>query len=903
MTRNLTARTRRRGTILPLVVLTLVAMCGFVALGVDIGLIAVAKTQCQNAADAAAMAGSRSLDGTPTQNIGAVGTSNSAFNNAVVIAQGNPVLQTTLAYQDFSNTTLPPAGTGIVQVEFGSWHYDATSQLFTAVFPPPTGDNYNMCGVTVTFSVQTTFAAAFQAIDPSFNTVFTVTTTAQAAHRPRDISMVLDYSGSMNNESDLWNNESYLDNGKTNTTLGYTWPQPSDPDWTSNNMDTVYPLFGHYTGSSSTALSNNGNDYSDYTKNPNLLSPAASPSSPLYWNQAATSSSLIGKSNVTQSVLGIPAMVNDYFSNNRGATAVLAFSSASASYATTPNGDNYLPKSGTSTTPPTYATDVADIFGSTATNTTWETSGYKSRTKVNFNGFTQGPAYYGKTFFIWPPDPTNDWRKKFFFKSDAVTPLNDNTQYFQNSYPGYKDPAGNYVINYKAILNWIQNTGPNPFPSQLRGGEMIMYGSIPNDVPAAAYDHTQPNYNITNNDQRFWKEYIDWTLGVWRDPTGTVQHTQQPSCSIGPDFMFGTVQISAPPSTGTPPPYMNYSDNPWRPRHRMWFGPMTMVQFMMDCGYMHAATHDISMFPLKQGISVALTDIQNNHPNDLVSMVLFNRPLFNNDPKGCNGFSNPLFNLTNNYTAMLGTLWVPPGGATADVPIWDSNQNLTIVPRAFADFTANTTTIHGMMLTYNQFSGNTTVSTAGVGGLGRKGAARTVIFETDGMANENSIPQGGFVQVATPQSSIGAYNSYYAILPGDVVDGGGYNATQLLQVVQTICNLDSGAAYVTPYPNYPTGFSPPTNQGYPGYSTPNKPAQIYCIAFGAIFETPSSSLTSSVALLQQVAAIGNTTFPASSTDPTYGYLWCIGSLSQRQQKLEQACLNILDSSVPVSLIQ
>ena len=63
---------------------------------------------------------------------------------------------------------------------------------------------------------------------------------------------------------------------------------------------------------------------------------------------------------------------------------------------------------------------------------------------------------------------------------------------------------------------------------------------------------------------------------------------------------------------------MNYLDNPWRPRHRLWFGPGTMIQFMMDCGYLPGTTHDISMFPMKQGVGGALTDIQNNHPNDLV---------------------------------------------------------------------------------------------------------------------------------------------------------------------------------------------------------------------------------------------------------------------------------------------
>ena len=51
------ARTRRRGTILPIVALALVGLCGFVALAIDVGMVLVARTQVQNAADAAAMAG------------------------------------------------------------------------------------------------------------------------------------------------------------------------------------------------------------------------------------------------------------------------------------------------------------------------------------------------------------------------------------------------------------------------------------------------------------------------------------------------------------------------------------------------------------------------------------------------------------------------------------------------------------------------------------------------------------------------------------------------------------------------------------------------------------------------------------------------------------------------------
>ncbi len=68
----------------------------------------------------------------------------------------------------------------------------------------------------------------------------------------------------------------------------------------------------------------------------------------------------------------------------------------------------------------TYATDVKDVVGSSSRNAAWELDGYSnytngslssaasgqsSYTNAPFYGYTQGPGYYGKTFFIWPPDP------------------------------------------------------------------------------------------------------------------------------------------------------------------------------------------------------------------------------------------------------------------------------------------------------------------------------------------------------------------------------------------------------------------------------------------------------------------------------------------------------------------
>ena len=967
-----TRRARRRGSVLPLVVLTLVSMCGFVALAIDLGLIAVAKAQCQNAADAGAMAGARSLSGAAgvgnlAQNRGDVNTNGTSMWYALTTTQANKVL----------TSTLPAAN---ITLTYGAWHYDTSSKLFVPQFPPVSPDNYNLVQVDVSYAVQTNFAGVFKYLNPSFNSLVTVQAESQAAHRPRDTCIVLEYSGSMNNESDLWNCEGYLDNGSIATTLnGYKFPSDGNPAWTSNNTDTAYPLFGAYAGTSSTAQSTKGNDYSDYLSNPNLLCPAAVSGNTLYNNN------MIGKANTMHDLTaaqGIPAMAAaDFYQNARGSSATAAFTSAGNGDATGwVAGDKCLflntnasPANGRNYTAGTiYAMNVNDIInGGSSSNTNkwsknWEQQGYSyvygqlgysSPNPTAFQGYTEGPGYWGKTFFIWPPDPSpastaadpthmealsaisgakvpggaaangaNDWRQNFFYNSTGSAPLTDNTKLFQdgsgnnnNNGIGYNDPAGNYVINYKAILYWIKNLGSNPFPSVLRSGNVQIYGSIPDDVggspvgPTGPYDHTQANSNISDPDKRFWKEYIDWVLGVWRDPTGSIQHTFTSTCSVGPDFRYdstgtvttpGTVILNGLPAVqGTAPnqhqPYMNYLDNPWRPRHRMWFGPGTMIQFMMDCGYLPGTTHDVSMYPMKQGVGGALTDIQNNHPNDLVAMLLFSRPVYNNDPAGIGRFNVPQFNLTNDYASMLTSLWVPPGSGAlgSDVKLF-GDSNAVLIPAAHADFDANTASSFGFMQAYNQYSGAAALvnqtgmggsGTVTLGGLGRKGATKLVIYETDGMANEDSTPSSG-------PTNGGSYNSYYNIRPSDTVNGNGYSETNLLKVVEAICNRDDGTAV-----SVPTGY--PTPPGLPGYATVNRPVTVQCIAFGAIFENSSSTQTSSVALLQKISTIGGTTFPNSSTDATNGFKWCTGTLSQRQSKLQQAFLNFLDTDVPVSLIE
>jgi Flp pilus assembly protein TadG len=798
----------RRGIILPLFALLLVAICGFVAFAVDLGLIAMARTQCQNAADSAALAGARSINGTSTANLTA------ATANAQTAAEANSVISQAVQVSQ-------------VTIENGTYHYNPSTMTFAPAFPPVSPDNYNLTQATVTASIKNQFSRVFGL------SLSNISTVAIAAHRPRDIAIVLDYSGSMNNESDLWNCESYL----------------GSLEGTANNTDPVFPQFGPYNTTFS----------------------------PLCALQCTSTSPLVGLCNVTTSVAGVPAMVDDYYQNARGASAVAAFSSAPSTITNTVNGgDQYLLKK-SSTNP---ALTWKDITGSSSTGF----NGYAASQGGTFYGYIQGPGYWGKTFFIWPPDPINDWRKLYFQLSVGGAGVNDDRLLFDST-GVLQNPSGNYVINYKAILAWIAKS-PCPFPTLLRAGNVQFYGSIPTDVPTSAYTWSNANDQITNNDQRFWKEYIDYTLGVWQDPFGNIQTPGNPSCSIGTDFTAGSstsgtgISITGPDATDPNGRlYINATDNPKRPRHRFWFGPATLIQFLSDTGRLPGTSHDVSMIPAKLGISGALTDIQNNHPDDLVSLLLFSRPSYSGEPAEVGDFSVPVYSLGNNYSAMINALWYPPGYTSADCTPWSSNGQL--VPRAHGDYDSNTATSYGFMLAYNQFSSNSSLqsSAGGSGGFGRVGAQKIIVLETDGMANQAS---------GVSTSNGGAYQSYYMIRPGDTVTASSTDpGTDAVNVATTICSLNTNTS------------------GLPGYATTRTPVEISCIAFGAIFEPTASGseASSAVSLLQQLSTIGGTVFPSSSSDPTNGYKWCIGTLAQRQSELQQAFINILDDSVAVVLVQ
>jgi Flp pilus assembly protein TadG len=158
----------RRGTVIVLLAVMLVAVLAFVAFGVDVGYMYSVKTELQRAADAAALAGANGL---------VQGTAE-AEDAARDIVDLNKVGAHTLSDSD-------------VGVEVGVWNKNTLT--FTAG-----GESPNAVRVTLTNNDQPLF---FGKVLNKHD--FDLQTSAVATYQPRDIQVVLDFSASMSDDSEL----------------------------------------------------------------------------------------------------------------------------------------------------------------------------------------------------------------------------------------------------------------------------------------------------------------------------------------------------------------------------------------------------------------------------------------------------------------------------------------------------------------------------------------------------------------------------------------------------------------------------------------------------------------------------------------------------------------------------
>jgi hypothetical protein len=202
---------QRKGAIVVLSAVLMVVLLGMVAFSLDIGYIAVVRTQLQAAADSAALAACSTL-------------------STATSADHSPVVSKAQEFAGYHVIGGVPLSLQESDVEFGTWN--ATSLTFT-----PSNDLSNAVRITARCNDSTGGNGFF------FGRVFGATsfsTTAQsvATGNPRDICFVFDLSGSMNDDSE----PCWATHELTNelTPLGY-------PSTASSMMQDLYTDFNFGT--------------------------------------------------------------------------------------------------------------------------------------------------------------------------------------------------------------------------------------------------------------------------------------------------------------------------------------------------------------------------------------------------------------------------------------------------------------------------------------------------------------------------------------------------------------------------------------------------------------------------------------------------------------------------------
>ena len=389
----------------------------------------------------------------------------------------------------------------------------------------------------------------------------------------------------------------------------------------------------------------------------------------------------------------------------------------------------------------------------------------------------------------------------------------------------------------------------------MRGGRLLYYSAIPTTIPASG----------GTQDQQFWRGYIDYVIGS--ASTSTQQQSLYGTSSSG----WGTVKItpkSSLSSTQGTMPYMQYNDNPIRPRLHLWFGPLTMVDFLSRYtdNWLPGTSHESQCWQLKAGVNSALGDIEKNHPNDWVMTTYFST---------LSAYSSARVSLGRNYTQMQNALFYPNSllsqlsDTTAEIRPYQANDALTWNnPGDVPVGNGGTAPEMSFKITYNELGSST-------GYNGRRGASKLVIFETDGVPNATAA--GNYTYVAP-------YKSYYTVTGATTSYGNNSPSviTPALSVIQTLCNLD-------------------TNPTAPGYSTPRSPVRVHAIGFGDLFQYTSQTQTDALAFLLQVQQAGNTSAATDTSIESYKII--TGPYATRIANLQQAFQRIMQSGVQVSLIQ
>jgi hypothetical protein len=311
-------------------------------------------------------------------------------------------------------------------------------------------------------------------------------------------------------------------------------------------------------------------------------------------------------------------------------------------------------------------------------------------------------------------------------------------------------------------------------------------------------------------------------------------------------------------------------------------------------------SYEAPLYTGKQGFLAAVDTMKSNHPNDWVSVAQYSWPRTSatDSTRRFNCVSCPL---GTNYAYAKAALLFPFSTINADgscnlteVTPYDADPATGSVPSAnFVDTPrsdGDTCFAMGLMLSYNQFAVTTTgdatlrsyVSSSPItfpsgmaGGMGRKGAQKVILFETDGLPNCSAT--------------------------ASLVSGTGYNYYKI--------RYDMNKPYSSEYPsinaldvNDPTVLSQVyslVDQLKSDYSTSRNPFRLYSFGFGPVFSgSQASSALSTLQTMQYHAGTQSDPSTALSSNQII-----TGTDAQMSARMVAAFTSVLQSGVQVALIK
>jgi hypothetical protein len=311
-------------------------------------------------------------------------------------------------------------------------------------------------------------------------------------------------------------------------------------------------------------------------------------------------------------------------------------------------------------------------------------------------------------------------------------------------------------------------------------------------------------------------------------------------------------------------------------------------------------SYEAPLYTAKEAYQATISTVQPNHPNDWVTIIPYSWPRSSaSDPNGrFNTVSCPLGTNYNYATSALvcpfSTLNADGSSNLTEVTPYDPDPATGMIPSAnFMDTPradGDTCFAMALMLCHNQLavtpttdstlrtfvsSSPITFPTAMAGGMGRKGAQKVVIFETDGLPN--------------------------CMATASLVNAGTYTYYQI--------RYDMNKPSSSEYPsvngmniNDPSVLSQNNSliqQLVTTYSTTRNPFRLYALGFGPVFQGPNAS--AALSTLQTMQYYAGT--QSSASTPLAASQIVTGTDSQMSANMVNAFTSILESGVQIALIK